>query len=174
MLDTHLDLLDTDILSKHFVCLHSVFKTSSRYVFKTSIIHVFNTSSRRLQRNNFSFSTTSCKMSSRRLGRRKIVTLKTCWRRFQDMPWRCLQDVFKTNKCLLGSHLVNSVNRPGPHGGFVPPREGSCLTGVFEFLIICSLWNWVVNLMAKWHWTFTGGVSRGPKSHLQGFHRKNW
>ena len=28
------------------------------------------------------------KMSSRRLGRRKIVTLKTCWRRFQDMSWR--------------------------------------------------------------------------------------
>ena len=174
MLDSHLDLLDTDILSKHFVCVHSVFKTSSRYVFKTSIRHVFNTSSRRLQRNNFSFSTTSCKMSSRRLGRRKIVTLKTCWRRFQDTPWTCLQDVFKTNKCLLGSHLVNSVNRPGPHGGFVPPREGSCLTGVFEFLIIWSLWNWVVNLMAKWHWTFTGGVSRAPKSHLQGFHRKNW
>ena len=185
LLDTHLDLLDIDIPSKYFVCLHSVFKTSSRYVFKTSSRHVFKTSSRRLQRNNFSSSKTSSrrlarglenvfKTSSRRLGRRKIVTLKTCWRRFQDTPWTCLQDVFKTNKCLLGSHLVNIVNRPGPHGGFVPPREGSCLTGVFEFLIICSLWNWVVSLMAKWHWAFTGGVSRGPKSHLWGFHRKNW
>ena len=35
------------------------------------------------------------KTSSRRLGRRKIVTLKTCWKHYQD--------VFKTSKCLLGS-----------------------------------------------------------------------
>ena len=41
LLDTHLDLLDTDIPSKYFACLHNVFKTSSRHVFKTS--------SRRLQ-----------------------------------------------------------------------------------------------------------------------------
>ena len=48
------------------------------------------------------------KTSSRRLGRRKIVTLKTCWRRLQDMSWRRLQDVFKTNKCLVGIyyHLI--------------------------------------------------------------------
>ena len=90
LLDTHLDLLDTDIASENFVCLHSIFKTSSRYAFKTSSIHVFKTSSRRLQRNNFSSSNTS----SRSLGRCKIVALKTCWRR--------LQDVFKTNRCLLG------------------------------------------------------------------------
>ena len=36
LLDTHLDLLDTDIPSKYFVCLHNVFKTSSRHVFKMS------------------------------------------------------------------------------------------------------------------------------------------
>ena len=42
-------------------------------------------------------------MSSRRLGRPKIAALKTCWRHRHDMPWRGLQDVFKTNKCLLGS-----------------------------------------------------------------------
>ena len=41
--------------------------------------------------NNYNFS--SSKTSWRRLGRRKIVTLNTCWRR--------LQDVFKANKCLL-------------------------------------------------------------------------
>ena len=37
LLDTHLDLLDTH-LDTHldFVSLHSVFKTSSRYVFRTS------------------------------------------------------------------------------------------------------------------------------------------
>ena len=34
---------------------------------------------------------------------RKIVTLKTCWRRLQEISWRRLQDVLKTNKCLLGS-----------------------------------------------------------------------
>ena len=42
LLDAHLDLLDTDIPSKHFVCLQDaltcprrVFKTTSRHVFKT-------------------------------------------------------------------------------------------------------------------------------------------
>ena len=45
LLDTHLDLLDTDIPSKNF-CLHSVFKASSRQVFKMSSGHVFKTSSR--------------------------------------------------------------------------------------------------------------------------------
>ena len=98
LLDTHLDLLDTDIPSKYFAFLHNVFKTSSRHVFKTSSRHffkkssrhvfktfsrhVFRTSSRRLQRNNFSSSKTSCKMSSKRLQdvfktSSKIVTLKT-------------------------------------------------------------------------------------------------
>ena len=43
LLDTHLDLLDTDIPSKYFACLHNVFKTSSRHVFKTSSRHVFKT-----------------------------------------------------------------------------------------------------------------------------------
>ena len=47
LLDTHLDLLDTDIPSKYFVSLHNVFKTCFQ----------------RLQRNNFS----SSKTSSRRL-----------------------------------------------------------------------------------------------------------
>ena len=50
LLDTHLDLLDTDILSKYFFCLHNVFKTSSRHVFKAYL---------------------------------------------QEVPKRCLQDVFK-------------------------------------------------------------------------------
>ena len=100
---THLDLLDTDMASKHFVCFQDVLKTSARHVFKTSLRHVFKTSWRRLQRNNFSSSKTfsrrlaRClqdvfKTSSRRLGRRKNVTLKTYWRRFQDMSWRRLED----------------------------------------------------------------------------------
>ena len=48
-LDTHLDLLDIDVPSKYFFCLHNVFKTFSRHVFKTSSRHVFKTSSRCLQ-----------------------------------------------------------------------------------------------------------------------------
>ena len=56
--------LGTDIPSKHLVYLEDVFKTSSRHVFKRS--------SRRLQRN--SSSPSWC------LGRRKVVTLKMCWR----------------------------------------------------------------------------------------------
>ena len=46
--------------------------------------------------------TSSLKKFWRRLGRGKIVPLKICWRRFQGMSWRRLQDVLKTNKCLLG------------------------------------------------------------------------
>ena len=123
LLDTHLDLLDTDIPSKQFACLQDVLKTSSRHVFKTSSRHVFETSSRhvfntssrhffktswrRLQRNNFS----SSKTSSRRLGRQKIVTLKTCWRHAEDVFKTCLQDVFKacwrlTNVCWVTSLLA--------------------------------------------------------------------
>ena len=102
---------------------------SSRYVFKTSSRHVFNTSLKRPQRNNFSSSKTSSrrlarclqdvyktswrrlcktfdifKTSSRRIGRKKIFTLKMCWRHLQDMSWRRLQNVRKTNKCLLGNN----------------------------------------------------------------------
>ena len=50
LLDTHLDLLDTDIPSKYFVCLQDVLKTSSRYVFKTSSRHVFSVTIFRLPR----------------------------------------------------------------------------------------------------------------------------
>ena len=46
------------------------------------------------------------KTSSRRLGRQKIVMLKTCWRSLEGMSWRRLQDVFKTSKCLLGRWKV--------------------------------------------------------------------
>ena len=47
---------------------------SSRRFQDMSLKHLEDKSSRRLQ-----------DMSSRRLGRRKIVTLKTCGRRLQDM-----------------------------------------------------------------------------------------
>ena len=137
-LDTHLDLLDIDVPSKYFFCLHNVFKTFSRHVFKTSSRHVFKTSSRRLQRNNFLSSKTSsrrlarclqgvfktssrrfCKTSSRRLGRRKIVTLKKCWRR--------LQDVFKINKCLLGCDYWGVIGR-NPLNNSISSRAGTQTT----------------------------------------------
>ena len=86
------------------ICLQDVFKTCLQDVFKTYVTifrlprhfqdvlrNVFKTPSRRL-----------CNTFSIRLGRRKIVTPKTCWWCLQDISWRCFQDVFKTNKCLLG------------------------------------------------------------------------
>ena len=119
LLDAHLDLLDTDIPSKYLLCLHSVFKKSSRHFFKTSSKHVFKTSSRhvfktclqdvfsvtifRLPRRLQATCLARClqdvfKMSSRRPGRLKVASLKTCWKR--------LQDVFKTKKCLLGPYFL--------------------------------------------------------------------
>ena len=71
LLDTHLDFLDTDIPIKYFVCLHNVFKTSSRHVFKTS---------------------------SRRFAR----CLQDVFEDVKLLRWRGAEDVFKTNKCLLG------------------------------------------------------------------------
>ena len=90
LLHTHLDLLDTDVPSKHFVYLHNFFKTSSRHVFKTSLI--------RFQRNSFS----SSKASLRRLARCLQDVLEVV----KFLCLRRVEDVFKTNKCLLGSHLI--------------------------------------------------------------------
>ena len=68
-----IDLLDTDIPGKHFVCLQDFLKI---FRLPRRLKYIFNTSSRRLER-------------------RKTVTLRTCWRRLQDMSWRRLQDVLK-------------------------------------------------------------------------------
>ena len=103
LLNTHLDLLHTGIPSKHFVCLQDVWKTSPRHVFKRSSRYVFKTSSRHVFKTSFEMPSRRRRdVFARRLGRRKTVMLKTCWRRFRDMSWRRLQDVLKTNKCLLG------------------------------------------------------------------------
>ena len=90
LLDIHLDLLDTDLPSKYFVFLQDILMMSSRQVFKTSSTHVSKVSWRHLQHNNFS----SSKTSSGNLERRR------CWRRLQDMSWRRIRDVLKTNKYL--------------------------------------------------------------------------
>ena len=59
------------------------------------------------------------KTSSRRHGSRKIVTMKTCWRRLQDMSWRCLQDILKTNKCLLEVFIKKYISK---HSGWAKTR----------------------------------------------------
>ena len=81
----------TDIPSKYFVCLHKIFQRSSRYVFKTSSRRLQDMSSRRLQD---VFSVTIFRLPNVFKTYSRRLTLKTCWRR--------LQDLFKTNKCLLG------------------------------------------------------------------------
>ena len=43
MLDAHLDLLDTDIPSKHFICLQDVFKICLQDAFKTCLQGVIKT-----------------------------------------------------------------------------------------------------------------------------------
>ena len=88
----------TDIPSKYFVCLHKIFKRSSRHVFKTS--------SRRLQRNNFS----SSKTSSRRLQDVLEDVKLLRWRRVEDVFKTCLQDVFKT--CLQDVFSVTIFRLP--------------------------------------------------------------
>ena len=89
LLDTHLDLLDTDIPSKNF-CLHSVFKASSRHVFKMSSGHVFKTSSR----HNFN-------TSSR-------YVFKTSSRHVFNTSSRRLQDVLK----MSSRHNLKTSSRP--------------------------------------------------------------
>ena len=88
LIDTHLDLLDTDIPSKYCDCLHNVFKTSSRHVFKTSSRHVSKTSSRHVSKTS---SRHVLDMSSRRLQDVFSVTIFYLPRRLPDV----LQDVCK-------------------------------------------------------------------------------
>ena len=97
LLDTHLDLLDTDITSKIFACLQDIFKVYLQDAFKTylqgmssrRLKDVFSVTIFRLPRRLPDVLREVLKTSSRRLkdvfarrpGRHKIVTLKTCWRR---------------------------------------------------------------------------------------------
>ena len=71
--------------------LEDILKTSWRHVFKASSRHVFKTFSRRLQDEFRTFwKTKNCYAED---------VMKT----LQDMSWGRLQDVLKTNKCLLGN-----------------------------------------------------------------------
>ena len=147
---TDLYWLDTDIPSKHVFCFQDVWRRlqgmSSRLLQDMSLRLLQDMFSRRLE-DVFSATIfclprpledafkTSCKISLRRLERRKIVTVKTCLSRLQDvlrdvlrrledvlkdeklLPWRrveeffktCLEDVLKTNKCLLGCWFLNKT-----------------------------------------------------------------
>ena len=115
LLDTHLDLLDTYIPSMPFFSLQDVLTwrhpqdMPSKLLQDISSRRLQDMSSRRLE-DVFSvtvFCLPRClrdvfKTYSRRLGRWNIAMLKTCWWRYQDMYWRCLEYVLMTNKCLLG------------------------------------------------------------------------
>ena len=82
LLDTHLDFLDVDIPSKHFVCLQNVFKTCIQDVCKICLKDVFKTI----------FFCLGDVLEEERL-----------------LRWRRVKDVFKTclmaNKCLKGIDL---------------------------------------------------------------------
>ena len=100
-----IDLWNTDLLDTYtfrlvrvryppiFFCLLEVLKMSCRHFFR-----IF-TCSKRLQ--------DVFKTSSGLLGRHEFVTLKTCWRRLQDMSWGRFQDLFETNKCLLDNDVIS-------------------------------------------------------------------
>ena len=98
-------------LDYHLVNPQQTLKTSSRHVLKTF--------SKRLQRNNFLSSKTSSRRlanrSWRRLGKRKIVMLKTSWRHVLKTSWRYVlrtswRTVFKTSWRRLGDKQMFTGN----------------------------------------------------------------
>ena len=107
LLDTHLDLLDTDFTSKIFVCRRDVLKMSSRYVFKTS--------SRRLQ-DVFSvpiFRLPRCLQDALQ------EVLKKSSSSLQDVFIRCLQDVLKTSSRRLRNRKIATLEDQQMFAGVV-------------------------------------------------------
>ena len=90
-------MLDTDIPSNYFVCRHNVFKTSSRHLFKTSSRHVFKTFARRFFKTSWDAFSVSIFLLPRHL--------QDVFEDVKLLRWRCAEDVFKTDKCLLGNDL---------------------------------------------------------------------
>ena len=99
--EINIDWSKRKMVSSVLSLCHAPLVALSRY-YPSKHLLVLKTSSTRLQRNNFTSSKTfwrhledvlktSCKMSSRRLGRR---------RRLEDMSWRLLKDFMETNKIL--------------------------------------------------------------------------
>ena len=89
-----------DMSSRH---LQDMSSRGLQEVFSVKIFHLPRSLARCLH--------DALKLSSRSLARRKIVRPKTCSRRLQDMSWRCLEGLFKTNKYLLGSSFKTSSRR---------------------------------------------------------------
>ena len=83
--------LDTGIPNKYFVCLQAVFKTCLQDVFESCLQDIFSVTICRLPRrlarwlqDVFETYLQDVFKTLRRLGRWKIVTRKTGWRRLQD------------------------------------------------------------------------------------------
>ena len=97
LLGAHLDLLDTDNSSKHFVCFQNVLQTSSRHVFKTSSRHIFKAFSRHVFKTSSRYVFTT---SWRHLQCNNFLSSKASLRRVQETSSgclvlvRCLQGVF--------------------------------------------------------------------------------
>ena len=168
LLDTHLDLLDTDIPSKHFVCLHNVLKTSSRHVFKTSLRHVFKTSSRHLLKTS---SKHVFKTSWRRLQRNNFLSSKTSSRYFYKRSLRHLQDVLKKSLKSKICYAEDVLKTSGRHLGRRLEdvlRTNKCVLGYYHnffhwFILLFLLfftWKWKIsevlyssNQRVNWKWT---------------------
>ena len=112
LLDEHLDLVDTDNSSKHFVCLQDVLQTSPRHVLKTSSRHALKMPSRRLQD---VFKTSSAQqffvfqdvLKTKNCFAEDILetssrhVLKTSWRRLEDQQIFAGSLFFKQAYCYL-------------------------------------------------------------------------
>ena len=106
----NIDSLDTDIPSKHFICLQDVVKTCLQDVFKTCLQDILKMFSAEQFLVFQDFFKTVCKMSSRSLQDIFARCLQDKellrWRCFEDIFKTCLEDVLKTNRCLLANELV--------------------------------------------------------------------
>ena len=90
--------------------------------------HAFSVTILRLPRRLEDVLKTSSKTSSRRLGRRKIVTLKACrrrledmpWRRYKDMSWRRFEDVLKMfQRHLLKTSWIHYGDKQSTYWGYL-------------------------------------------------------
>ena len=140
MLDTHLDLLHTDIPSKQFICLQDVLKTSSRHVFKKSSKHIFEMASRHFFKTSSSY---VLKTSWRRLQRNNFLSSKTSSRHFQEvlktsceMCSRRLQGVFKTSLEKKNCYAEDVLKTSSRH---VLKTSWKCLEDqqMFAGIIVC-------------------------------------
>ena len=112
LLDTHLDLLHTNIPNKTLFSLQDILETSSRHALKTSSRHVFKTSC--LQQSNFSSSKT-----------------------FSRRPAICLQDVFKaafnTKNC-YAEDVLKTSSRHAFKRSSRPLEDQHMFVGIYLYL----------------------------------------